>query len=71
MAKWKLSRQIFGCEEFTLSPGDSVTVGRGNNNNITLSSAVISRNHCVINVQNNTVLITDLQVLEGILHLNN
>ncbi|CAB3251727.1 unnamed protein product [Arctia plantaginis] len=66
MAKWKLSRQIFGCEEFTLSPGDNVTVGRGNNNKITLSSAVISRNHCVINVQNNKALITDLQSSNGV-----
>lgn len=62
MAKWKLTRQQFGAEEFTLSEGDTVTVGRGNNNKITLSSAVISRNHCVIHVHNNRALLTDLQV---------
>lgn len=66
MAKWKLSRQIFGTEEYTFSEGDKVTVGRGNNNVITLSSAVISRNHCAINVQNNKALITDLQSSNGV-----
>ncbi|XP_075978905.1 putative helicase senataxin [Anticarsia gemmatalis] len=66
MSKWKLSRQEFGSEEFTLSEGDIVTVGRGNNNKITLSSAVISRNHCIIDVQNNNALITDLQSSNGI-----
>lgn len=69
MAKWKLTRQIFGAEEFTLSEGDIVTVGRGNNNIITLSSAVISRNHCVINVQNNNALITDLKVCICLKHV--
>lgn len=62
MTKWKLIRLTFGSEEFTLSDGDRVTVGRGNNNIISLSSAVISRNHCVINVLNNKAFITDLQV---------
>ncbi|CAH0694089.1 unnamed protein product [Spodoptera exigua] len=66
MAKWKLTRQQFGAEEFTLSEGDTVTVGRGNNNNITLSSAVISRNHCVIHVHNNRALLTDLQSSNGV-----
>lgn len=64
MAKWKLIRQIFGSEEYTLSEGDKVTVGRGNSNAIILSSAVISRNHCCISVQNNKALITDLQVIK-------
>lgn len=62
MAKWKLTRLKFGTEEYTLSEGEKVTVGRGINNVITLSSVVISRNHCVIHVQNNKALITDLQV---------
>ncbi|XP_050549253.1 uncharacterized protein LOC118272498 [Spodoptera frugiperda] len=66
MAKWKLTRQQFGAEEFTLSEGDTVTVGRGNNNKITLSSAVISRNHCVIHVHNNRALLTDLQSSNGV-----
>lgn len=63
MAKWKLTRLQFGTEEFTLTEGDTVTVGRGVNNVITLSSVVISRNHCVIHVLNNQALITDLKVL--------
>ena len=62
MAKWKLTRLKFGTEEYTLTEGEKVTVGRGINNVITLSSVVISRNHCVIHVQNNKALITDLQV---------
>lgn len=62
MRKWKLIRQKFGSEEFTISNGDRVTVGRGNNNIISLSSSVISRNHCVINIQSNKASITDLQV---------
>uniref|UniRef100_A0A2A4JSD2 FHA domain-containing protein n=1 Tax=Heliothis virescens TaxID=7102 RepID=A0A2A4JSD2_HELVI len=66
MSKWKLTRQNFGTEEFTVSEGDNVTVGRGINNIITLSSAVISRNHCVIQVQNNRGLITDLKSSNGV-----
>ncbi|CAH0584348.1 unnamed protein product [Chrysodeixis includens] len=66
MTKWKLIRLTFGSEEFTFSDGDRVTVGRGNNNNISLSSAVISRNHCVINIQNNKASITDLQSSNGV-----
>nr|XP_049706781.1 probable helicase senataxin [Helicoverpa armigera]XP_049706782.1 probable helicase senataxin [Helicoverpa armigera] len=66
MAKWKLTRQNFGTEEFTVSEGDNVTLGRGINNIITLSSAVISRNHCVIQVQNNRGIITDLKSSNGV-----
>lgn len=63
MAKWKLTRQNFGTEEYTLSEGDEVTVGRGVQNVISLSSVVISRNHCIIKVLSNKALITDLKVL--------
>ncbi|XP_052754887.1 uncharacterized protein LOC113521371 [Galleria mellonella] len=66
MAKWKLSRQTFGEEEFILTEGDEVTIGRGINNCITLSSLLISRNHCVLNVQKTKVLITDLKSSNGI-----
>ncbi|KAJ8716059.1 hypothetical protein PYW08_013344 [Mythimna loreyi] len=66
MAKWKLTRLQFGTEEFTLTEGEKVTVGRGINNVISLSSVVISRNHCVIQVQNNQALITDLQSSNGV-----
>ncbi|KAM3966246.1 putative helicase senataxin [Aphomia sociella] len=66
MAKWKLRRQTFGEEEFTLSEGDEVTIGRGINNNIVLSSLLISRNHCILSVQKNKVLITDLKSSNGI-----
>ncbi|XP_068618185.1 uncharacterized protein Setx isoform X2 [Battus philenor] len=66
MAKWKLSRQTFGTEELNFSEGDEVTIGRGLNNTITLSSIVISRNHCVIHFKNNGVMITDLKSSNGI-----
>lgn len=62
MAKWKLCRQTFGTETFDLLEGDEVTLGRGLSNTITLSSLVISRAHCVINVKSNELLITDLNV---------
>ncbi|CAK1586089.1 unnamed protein product [Parnassius mnemosyne] len=66
MTKWKLSRQTFGCEELNFSEGDEVTIGRGLNNTVTLSSIVISRNHCVINFKHNEVMITDLKSSNGI-----
>lgn len=67
MSKWKLCRQTFGNEEFELSEGDEVTIGRGLDNTITLSSIVISRNHCLIKVKDNEVLVTDLKVNNSIL----
>lgn len=60
---WKLIRHAFGNEEFTLREGKEETVGRGVENTITLSSIVISRRHCVIKVEKNQILITDLKVL--------
>ncbi|KAJ8713537.1 hypothetical protein PYW07_013907 [Mythimna separata] len=66
MAKWKLTRLQYGTEEYTLTEGEKVTVGRGVNNVISLSSVVISRNHCVILIQNNQALITDLQSSNGV-----
>lgn len=62
MAKWTLCRQTFGSETYTFSEGDEVSLGRGLNNTITLSSLVISRSHCVMNFQRNQILITDLNV---------
>lgn len=64
ISKWKLCRQSYGTEEFALTEGEEVTIGRSLTNNITLSSFVISRNHCVLTVQKNKVMITDLMVRE-------
>ncbi|XP_046968715.1 helicase sen1 [Vanessa cardui] len=66
MAKWKLCRQTFGNEEFEFTEGDEVRIGRGLDNTITLSSIVISRNHCLINVKRHEVTITDLKSSNGI-----
>ncbi|XP_069358997.1 probable helicase senataxin isoform X2 [Maniola hyperantus] len=66
MAKWKLSRQTFGNDVFEFSEGDKITIGRGMNNTLTLSSIVISRNHCLIDAQRDEVSITDLKSSNGI-----
>ncbi|XP_050351478.1 uncharacterized protein LOC126774158 [Nymphalis io] len=66
MAKWKLCRQKFGDEEFEFTEGDEIRIGRGLDNTITLSSIVISRNHCLINVKRDEVTITDLKSSNGI-----
>ncbi|CAH2039510.1 unnamed protein product, partial [Iphiclides podalirius] len=66
MTKWKLSRQTFGSEELNFSEGDEVTFGRGLNNTVTLSSIVISRNHCVITFRHDEAVITDLKSSNGI-----
>ncbi|XP_053606513.1 uncharacterized protein Setx [Plodia interpunctella] len=66
MAKWKISRLIFGKEEFTFSEGDEVTIGRGLNNKIVLSSLLISRHHCVLNAKKDEVYLTDLKSANGI-----
>lgn len=62
MTKWTLSRQSFGSEVLNFSEGDEVTIGRGLNNTVTLSSIVISRNHCVIHFKHDEATITDLKV---------
>ncbi|RVE47408.1 hypothetical protein evm_007918 [Chilo suppressalis] len=66
MAKWKLKRQTFGTEEYSFSEGEEVTIGRGFQNSITLSSLVISRNHCSLKIKKDEILITDLQSSNGI-----
>ncbi|XP_045766874.1 probable helicase senataxin isoform X2 [Maniola jurtina] len=66
MAKWKLSRQTFGNDVYEFSEGEKITIGRGTNNKITLSSIVISRNHCVIDAKRDEVSITDLKSSNGI-----
>lgn len=63
MSKWKLCRQKFGKEEYKILEGDEITVGRGLNNTITLSSLVVSRHHCIINANKEEVTITDLKVI--------
>ncbi|XP_047993549.1 helicase sen1-like [Leguminivora glycinivorella] len=65
MAKWKLCRQKFGTEEFHLEEDTKISIGRGYDNKITLSSIVISRNHCVIEAQKDRILITDLKSSNG------
>ncbi|XP_049873921.1 uncharacterized protein LOC126372288 isoform X2 [Pectinophora gossypiella] len=66
MARWKLSRITYGKEEYTFVDGEEVTLGRSISNTISLTSIVVSRNHCVLNVQANKVLITDLKSSNGI-----
>ncbi|XP_063363245.1 uncharacterized protein LOC134652023 [Cydia amplana] len=65
MAKWKLCRHMFGTEEFTLEEDTKISIGRGYDNKITLSSIVISRNHCVLEAQKDRILITDLKSSNG------
>ncbi|VVD03167.1 unnamed protein product [Leptidea sinapis] len=66
MIKWKLCRQRFGNEEYDIVEGTNLTIGRGFDNKIILPSIVVSRNHCVIKVQENEVTITDLKSSNGI-----
>ncbi|XP_045495900.1 probable helicase senataxin [Colias croceus] len=66
MDKWKLIRQHFGSEEYEINDEKDVTLGRGINNTITISSIVISRNHCVFKLKDNEVTVTDLKSSNGI-----
>ncbi|KAG6444839.1 helicase sen1 isoform X2 [Manduca sexta] len=66
MATWKLTRQIFGNEEYTLSEGDVVTIGRSTDNTITLCSMVVSRNHCSLKIERNQIMVTDLKSSNGV-----
>ncbi|KAJ0178236.1 hypothetical protein K1T71_006059 [Dendrolimus kikuchii] len=65
MAKWKLVRHTNRNEVYSFSEGEEITVGRGVNNAITLSSIVISRNHCVIKFQEDNATVTDLKSSNG------
>lgn len=62
MAMWKICRQDFGNEEFSFREGEQISVGRGFDNKVTLSSIVVSRNHCTIKILRDNILITDLNV---------
>lgn len=62
MAKWKLTRQSYGADEYVFCEGDEITIGRGANNAITLSSLVISRQHCILKFFKDKVTIKDLKV---------
>ncbi|XP_023934202.2 probable helicase senataxin isoform X1 [Bicyclus anynana] len=70
MAKWKLSRQLFGnCNNekvLIFTEGDKITFGRGLDNDVTLPSIVISRNHCLLDFRKDEVSITDLKSSNGI-----
>ncbi|CAG9561283.1 unnamed protein product [Danaus chrysippus] len=65
MSKWKLCRQTFGNDEFELKDGE-VTIGRGVNNTIKFTSIFVSRNHCLISVNQDEVVITDLKSSNGV-----
>lgn len=63
MARWKLIRQNYDpIEELEFSEGDEVKFGRGLTNTVTISSIVVSRNHCVIKFKSDRAIITDLKV---------
>ncbi|CAG9561282.1 unnamed protein product [Danaus chrysippus] len=65
MSKWKLCRQTFGNDEFELKDGE-VTIGRGVNNTIKFRSIIVSKNHCLISVNQDEVVITDLKSSNGV-----
>lgn len=62
MAKWRITRQMYGNDEFVMKEGDEISIGRGADNTITLSSLVISRQHCVLKAFKDKVTIEDLKV---------
>ena len=58
-------RVVGGSEQDEFVLDLPATIGRGSDNSITLRDALISRQHCRIGVRDGSLVITDLDSLNG------
>ena len=64
-ATWQLNALTEALGDLTLSVSDSLSVGRGNDNDVVLGSKQVSRNHAVLSVLNGELYVKDLESSNG------
>ena len=64
-ATWQLNALTEALGDLTLSVSDSLSVGRGSDNDVVLGSKQVSRNHAVLSVLNGALYVKDLESSNG------
>ena len=64
-ATWQLNALTEALGDLTLSVSDSLSVGRGSDNDVVLGSKQVSRNHAVLSVLNGELYVKDLESSNG------
>lgn len=64
-SSWQLNALTEALGDLTLTVSDSLSVGRGNDNDVVLGSKEVSRNHALLSVLNDKLYIKDLDSSNG------
>ncbi len=64
-ASWQLKALTGALDNLTLSISDSLSVGRGSDNDVVLGSKEVSRNHALLSVLNDELYVKDLASSNG------
>ena len=64
-ATWQLNALTEALDDLTLTVSDSLSVGRGSDNDVVLGSKQVSRNHAVLSVLNGELYVKDLESSNG------
>ena len=64
-ATWQLNALTEALGDLTLSVSDSLSIGRGSDNDVVLGSKQVSRNHAVLSVLNGELYVKDLESSNG------
>ena len=64
-ATWQLNALTEALGDLTLTVSDSLSVGRGSDNDVVLGSKQVSRNHAVLSVLNDELYVKDLESSNG------
>lgn len=64
-ATWQLNALTEALGDLTLTVSDSLSVGRGSDNDVVLGSKQVSRNHAVLSVLNGKLYVKDLESSNG------
>ena len=64
-AAWQLNALTEALGALTLTVSDSLSVGRGSDNDVVLGSKQVSRNHAVLSVLNGKLYVKDLESSNG------
>ncbi|MGM8887429.1 FHA domain-containing protein, partial [Psychrobacter sp. 1U2] len=62
---WQLNAMTEALGDLTLTVDDSLSIGRGNDNDVVLGSKAVSRNHALLSVLNGDLYIKDLDSSNG------
>ncbi len=62
---WQLNAMTEALGDLTLTIDDSLSIGRGNDNDVVLGSKAVSRNHALLSVLNGDLYIKDLDSSNG------